>query len=232
MKILSVITARGDSKKLPNKNILKFKKKPLIAHTIISSLKSNLITKTIVSTDSLRIANISRKYGAEIPFLRPKKLARDKSHSPDVVEHAVNFLEKKHNDYFDLILMLQPTSPLRTHKHLDAAIKKFLREKNQSLISISKQDFPPWWMFKISKKKLKSQFNWKNKNVFNMERQEFPCVYKPNGAIYITTRKNFKKSKNLVNTNSCGFYLMKEEESIDIDTALDFKIAESIKNNK
>jgi len=191
-------------------------------------LKSNLIDKTIVSTDSPKIAYISKKYGANIPFLRPKKLAGDKSHSPEVVEHAVSFLEKNQNEYYDIILMLQPTSPFRTQKHLDAAIRKFLKEKNQSLISISKQDFPPWWMFKISKKKLKTQFNWKNKNVFNMERQEFPNVYKPNGAIYITTRESLKKSKNLVNPKSCGFFIMSEEDSIDIDTALDLKIAQSI----
>ena len=93
--------------------------------------------------------------------------------------------------------MLQPTSPFRKNFHIDQAIKNFLKEKNKSLISVKKQDYPPWWMFKISQSKLKTNFNWMNKNVFNMERQEFH-LYRPNGAIYVTTRKNLKNSKSIV----------------------------------
>ena len=84
-------------------------------------------------------------------------------------------------------------------------------------------------MFKISQSKLKTNFNWMNKNVFNMERQEFPSLYRPNGAIYVTTRKNLKNSKSIVNLKSCGFYLMNPKDSIDIDTEIDLKIAENTK---
>lgn len=228
-KILAIITARGGSKSLPNKNIKILKGKPLIYYTIKAALNSKLLDKSILSTDSKKISNISKKFGINIPFLRPKHLATDKAHHPEVIEHAVDYLEKQKKEFYDIIVMLQPTSPFRESFHIDQAIKKFLKQKNKSLISVKKQDYPPWWMFKMSKSKLKSNFGWKNKNVFNMERQEFPNLYRPNGAIYVTTRKSLKKSKSLVNLSSCGFYLMNSSDSIDIDTALDLKIAENIK---
>ena len=99
-------------------------------------------------------------------------------------------------------------------------------EKNKSLISLKEQDYPPWWLFKTSGKKILNNFNWKNKNVFNMERQEFPKLFRPNGAIYITTSKNFKKTGNLVDQKSCGYFKMKAEDSIDIDSEIDLKVAE------
>ncbi len=228
-KILAIITARGGSKSLPDKNIKKLKGKPLIYYTIKAALKSKLINKSILSTDSKKIIKISKKFGIEVPFIRPKKLASDTSHHPEVIEHAVRYLEKKTKEFFDIIVMLQPTSPFRKNFHIDQAIKKFLKEKNKSLISVKKQDYPPWWMFKISQSKLKTNFNWMNKNVFNMERQEFPSLYRPNGAIYVTTRKNLKNSKSIVNLKSCGFYLMNPKDSIDIDTEIDLKIAENTK---
>lgn len=226
-KILAIITARGGSKSLPNKNIKKLKGKPLIYYTIKAALNSKLIEKSILSTDSKKISNISKKFGIEVPFLRPKYLASDKTHHPEVLEHAVSYLEKKNKEFYDIVVMLQPTSPFRKSIHIDLAIKKFLKQKNKSLISVKKQDYPPWWMFKIHKSQLKTNFSWKNKNVFNMERQEFPSLYRPNGAIYVTTRKNLKITKSLVNLTSCGFYLMNAIDSIDIDTALDLKIAEN-----
>ena len=228
LKIIAVITARGGSKGLPYKNIAKIGNKPLIYYTIKAALGTKLINKVILSTDSSKIASISKKYGVEIPFLRPKKLATDTAHHPDVVEHAVNYVEKKRNFFPDIVIMLQPTSPFRTSKHLTFALKKFVKEKNESLIGVRKQNYPPWWMFKISNKKLETNFKWKNKNVFNMERQEFPNLYRPNGAIYITYRKSLKIKKNLVNPKSCGYYLMSDLESIDIDNKLDLEIAKKI----
>ena len=225
-RVLSIITAIGGSKGLPNKNIKLLKGKHLIYYTIKASLNCGYVDKTIVTTDSLKIANISKKYGAEIPFIRPKYLAKDTSHHPEVIKHALNFLETKNKEVFDIIVMLQPTSPFRTSKHLSIAIKKFCMEKNKSLISLKEQDYPPWWLFKTSGKKILNNFNWKNKNVFNMERQEFPKLFRPNGAIYITTSKNFKKTGNLVDQKSCGYFKMKAEDSIDIDSEIDLKVAE------
>ena len=227
-KILSIITARSWTKKLKDKNILKLFGKHLIGYTIEASTKSRFIDKTIVSTDSLQYMNIAKKYGAEVPFKRPIHLARDNSHHPDVCLHALNFLEKK-GLFYDYIIMLQPTSPFRSNIHIDMAIKKFYNENNNSLISLKKQEYPPWWMFKIKKKKIDPILSHRNRiNVFNLERQQFDSVYRPNGAIYITKNKILKNG-DLVDHKSCGYFIMNEKDSIDIDSKADFEIAKTYK---
>ena len=227
LNIICIITARSGSKGLKNKNIRKLKGLPLLAHTIIAAKKSKVFNRVILSTDSKLYANIGLKFGAEVPFIRPRKLATSTAHHPDVVNHAVKFLEKKKKIKFDYIMMLQPTSPYRNAKHINEAIKKFLKEKNDSLISIKKQDYPPWWMFVLDKSKLGQFLKFKNKNVFNLERQEFPKLFRPNGAIYISKRKVLYKG-NLINPKSCGYYLMNDRSSIDIDNIIDLKVAENI----
>ena len=227
LNIICIITARSGSKGLKNKNIRKLKGLPLLAHTIIAAKKSKVFNRVILSTDSKLYANIGLKFGAEVPFIRPRKLATSTANHPDVVNHAVKFLEKKEKIKFDYIMMLQPTSPYRNAKHINEAIKKFLKEKNDSLISIKKQDYPPWWMFVLDKSKLGQFLKFKNKNVFNLERQEFPKLFRPNGAIYISKRKVLYKG-NLINPKSCGYYLMNDRSSIDIDNIIDLKVAENI----
>lgn len=227
LKIICIITARSGSKGLKDKNIRKLKGLPLLAHTVLAAKESKILNTIILTTDSKLYANIGKKYGADIPFIRPKKLATSKAHHPDVVNHAVNFIEKKINSKFDYVVMLQPTSPFRKAKHIDEAIKKFLREKNESLISIKQQDYPPWWFFTLKNKKLTQFLRYKKKNVFNLERQEFPNLFRPNGAIYVSKRKVLYDG-NLINPKSCGYYIMDEKSSIDIDSLVDLKVAESI----
>lgn len=227
-KIISVITARGGSKGLPGKNIKLLGSKPLIAYSIEASLGSKYVNTTVVSTDYEDIRQISIQYGAEAPFLRPPELATDTAHSPEVVEHAVNYYESKQNKQYDITLMLQPTSPFRNSKHIDEAIEKFWEDPSlDSLISIKKQDYPPWWMFKPEGSRLKPVFHYQDGvNVFNLERQQLPTVYRPNGATYVTWRKYLKKSCAIVNPENNGFYIMSPEDSIDIDSMADFYAAE------
>jgi N-acylneuraminate cytidylyltransferase/CMP-N,N'-diacetyllegionaminic acid synthase len=227
LNIICIITARSGSKGLKNKNIRRLKGLPLLAHTIIAAKKTKILTRVILSTDSKLYAKIGLKFGAEIPFIRPKKLASAKAHHPDVVNHALKFVEKKEQIKFDYVMMLQPTSPFRKSKHINEAIKKFLKENNDSLISVKKQDYPPWWLFSLKKNKLSQFLKFKNKNVFNLERQEFPNLFRPNGAIYVSKR-NVLNTGNLINPKSCGYYLMDEMDSIDIDNLIDLKVAESI----
>lgn len=224
---ICIITARSGSKGLKNKNIRKLKGLPLLAHTIIAAKKSKMLKKVILSTDSKLYAKIGLKFGAEVPFIRPKSLATAKAHHPDVVNHALKFVEKKENKKFDYVVMLQPTSPFRKSKHINEAIKKFLNEKNNSLISIKKQDYPPWWLFTLKNKRLSQFLKFKNKNVFNLERQEFPSLYRPNGAIYVSKRYILNDG-NLINPKSCGYYIMEEKDSIDIDNLIDLKVAENL----
>lgn len=227
-KIICIITARSGSRGLKDKNIKKLNNKPLMAHTIIAAKKCKYIDCSILSTDSKKYALIGKKFGANVPFLRPKKLATSKAHHPDVVIHAVKFMEKKLNVTFDIVMMLQPTSPFRNHLHLKKSIEKFIKEKNNSLISLKKQDYPPWWLFKLENKKIQNFLNFKNKNVFNMERQEFPKLFRPNGAIYVCNRKLLEKNC-IVDQKSCGYMIMDEKSSVDIDNEIDLLVAQNIK---
>lgn len=225
--VVAVIPARARSKRLPSKNIKKLLGKPLIFYTIKAALRSKFIDRTIVSTDSKKIAKIAKKYGAEAPFLRPARLATDTAHTPPVIEHAINYLEN--GGYkVDIVATLQPTSPLRQIEHIDLGIKKFLSAGTDSLVGV-KEAFPPWWLFKPKGDKVVpfTEFK-KGVNAFNLERQQLPKVYQVNGALYVTKRNYLKRANSLINPKSCAYLLMDEESSLDIDTPLDFKITEQV----
>ena len=138
--ILGLIPARGGSKGLPRKNIRPLLGKPLIAWTIEQALASEYLDRVVVSTDDEKIAEISRKYGAKVPFMRPKESAADEARRIDVVLHAIDWMEKNDNSY-DLIMLLQPTSPLRTSEDIDKAIKLFISKKADSLFLINSRKF-------------------------------------------------------------------------------------------
>jgi len=227
-KVVAVITARVGSKGLPNKNIKILLGKPLIYYTIKAALGSKFIDRVIVSTDGKKIAKIAKRYGAEIPFLRPAYLATDTAHTPPVVEHAINYLEKNEGYNVDIVVTLQPTNPLRKTRHIDLGIKKFSNANTDSLVGI-KEAFPPWWLFKLKKHKVVPFIEFKRGiNAFNLERQQLPKVYQANGALYVTKRDYLKRAKSLINPKSCTYLLMDEESSLDINTPLDFKIIEYI----
>ena len=137
-RVLSIIPARGGSKGLPRKNILKLAGKPLIAWTIEASLNSKFVTKTIVSSDDKEILAIAKDYGSEI-LLRPKNLATDLSSSESVVTHALNYLESV-GEEFDFVALLQPTSPLRNYKDIDKAFKVMVETKSDAVISVCEFD--------------------------------------------------------------------------------------------
>ena len=143
-KILAVITARGGSKSIPKKNIKKLAGKPLIAYTIEAAKKSRFLTRTIVSTDYENIAEVSRRYNADVPFLRPQKYAQDKSTSMEVVQHALSWLQENKNEKYDYLMILQPTSPLRISEDIDACIKLAVDKKADSVMSMKElEDFSP-----------------------------------------------------------------------------------------
>ena len=124
-KIICIIPARKGSKGLKNKNIRRLNNIPLIAWSILLAKKCNEIDDIIVSTDSVKISKIAKKYGAKVPFIRPKKLATDKASSFNVIKHTINFFKKK-NIFYDYVLLLEPTSPLRELKDINFCIKKVL----------------------------------------------------------------------------------------------------------
>ena len=136
-KILGIILARGGSKGIKNKNIIKFGNKPLIKWTFDAAKKTKKLSRLILSTDSKKIANLAKKNKIEVPFLRPKKLAGDNSKSIDAIEHAINFF-KKQKIFFDYVVLFEPTSPLRTSIDIDKSIDQIVKSGADSLVSVCK----------------------------------------------------------------------------------------------
>ena len=218
-KILAIIPARGGSKGLIGKNIKPLNGKPLICHTIGEAFKSKHLLRVFVSTDASSIANISKNCGAKI-IDRPAELARDDSPTIDVILHVIDTLKDISNQ--DIIILLQPTSPLRNSIDIDAALEKFMKTDCDSVISMCKVEHSPYWYFRYDGEKLKPLLGDEH---LKMRRQELPDVYRPNGAIYITTIKNLYKNNGFYCDNIVP-YIMPRERSIDIDAEIDFKLAE------
>jgi CMP-N,N'-diacetyllegionaminic acid synthase len=222
MNILAIIPARGGSKGIPQKNIKLWNGKPLIAYSIESANLSKYIDKVIVSTNEKRIEDISQTYGAEV-IRRPEELATDDSPTIETLIHSLNLL-KKNNYIPDIVVLLQPTSPLRSAEDIDKAIEIFLNNDCNSVISVCLLKHSPFLTLKIKNGYLNPLFQEK---YFKTRRQDLEDLYAPNGAIFISTTKNFKKFRGFYIEKMLP-YIMPPERSIDIDTELDFKISEII----
>ncbi|MEN6554391.1 MAG: acylneuraminate cytidylyltransferase family protein [Methanobacterium sp.] len=225
MNIVAFIPARGGSKGIPKKNIRKLGGKPLIAWTIEQALKCKCLNKIIVSTDDHQISEISKQHGAEVPFLRPKEIAGDASPTIDAVIHAIDFMENQ-NYTPEIVILLQPTSPLRSFQDIETALKIFIKHQKicNSVVSVSKYDHSPYWSLKMEKGYLKPNFG---EEYFKMRRQDIPHLYMPNGSIYISSTNDLRKFKGFFGDKILP-YEMPKERSVDIDTMIDFKLAELI----
>ena len=199
MKIISIIPARGGSKGIPRKNVRILNKKPLISYSILSSIKSKFITRTIVSSDDEEIIEIAKEYGADVPFVRPAELAQDDITDYPVFTHCLNWLKNNENYIPDVIVHLRPTSPFRRTKDIDNCIKKLISDVNaDSLRSVCKVSQHPLKMWKILDKKLEPFFNYKNlgfSEPFNMPRQKLPIAYVQNGCIDVIKYDTIIKKK-------------------------------------
>lgn len=225
--IVAIIPARGGSKGVPGKNIKELNGKPLIAYTIEVALQSGVFDDVVVTTDSEEIAEISKKYGARVPFLRPDHLATDTAHTPLAVEHAVSFIENEKGIKVDVVCTLQATSPLRGYFHIQEALNKYLASGKDALMSV-KESFPPWWMFTINNEKVELLLKLESgEDPYLLERQQLPQVYQPNGAIYFTKRNKLKEGR-IVIPESMDIYAMDHQSSLDIDNMVDFMIIEHV----
>ena len=223
-KIIAVIPARGGSKGLPGKNIKILAGKPLIARTIEQAKKSKLIDKLIVNTDSKKIAKIAQKYGAEVPFLRPKKLAQDKSSIYDVIFHTLDWFEKR-GFKFDLVVLLEPTSPLRKENDIDDAIKLFLKnyKRADSLVSVGEIHLEnPSITLKRDGKYIKPYI----KTDFS-RRQELPKAYFPYGVIYLSKARTLKKYRKFYQKRTMPYFI-ERWQNYEIDDIYDFICVEAI----
>ena len=219
--IIAIIPARKGSKSIKDKNIIPFNGKPLLYHSIKTALNSKLIDRVIVSTDSKKYQKIALKYGAEAPFLRPKKYSSDKSLDIDFLIHATKYLMRKNyiNSFF--FVLLRPTTPMRDHKVVDLGIKKFLKNFNKydSMRSVSKFNQPPQKMFHIKDDTLKGYFDHQYKFEYHSHpRQIFPQSYLPNGYIDILKPSYFLNSDKKLFGKICPFIT---RETLDIDEKKD-----------
>lgn len=224
-RIIALILARDGSKGLPQKNIKVLSGKPLIAWSIEQALTSRYIDKVVVSTDSLKIASLARRYKAEVPFIRPKRLATDKAKSIDVILHALDFYKSK-NEIFDISILLQPTSPLRKEADIKKAIEALFVNKAKAIISVCRESHNPLWSVVLAGDNKIGPFL--GKGAEKQNRQGLPIFYRINGAIYAAYIDYLKQNKGFFG-NLTYAYVMPPERSVDIDTALDFKIAGFLK---
>jgi len=225
--ILAIIPARGGSKGILKKNIKQLSGKPLIEYTINAAKQSKLINHLIVSTDDEDIKNISLQLNVDVPFLRPKHLATDDSGSLGLVQHALDFFEKK-DLHFDAVVLLQPTTPFRTKNLIDEAIKKFLHTECDALVSVLKvpHQYHPHWTFFTSKENF-LRVSTGEQHIIS-RRQALPEAFFRDGSIYITKTEVIKKGslygkKLSYIENSDKFY-------VNIDTEKDWGMAELMVN--
>lgn len=221
LNILAIIPARAGSKGIKDKNIINLNGKPLIAHSIEAGLKSKYIDKVVVTTDGEEIAKVARKYGAEVPFMRPDYLSSDTAKTIDAVMHCIDEMKKLGEEY-DYMVLLQPTQPLRQSWHIDEAIELILEKNEEALVSVSKVKDHPILMRTIDS----------NGYAINLlegsstkRRQDFQDFYKVNGAIYINKINENLNNETSLNDNKL-VYIMDEKYDVDIDEMLDLKIAE------
>ena len=228
MEVLAIIPARGGSQRIPRKNIKKLHGKPLIEYTIEQAKSSKLISKIVVSTDDKKIAVIAKSMGVDVPFLRPKKYSGSTSPTIDVIKHTLNYLETEQNYIPDKIIILQPTSPLRTVKVIDDSIKK-LNKKISSVISVSSVTKHPFKSFWLNQGFL-TPFTSDHEKKF-YQKQKLPKLYYENGLVYTFWYKTIKEYDSIYGSNIKPLLIDKEFEAIDIDTKFDFFIAEMILSN-
>jgi len=226
MNILAIIPARSGSKGIKNKNIRLFNNLPLIAHTILCTKKSKNITRIIVSTDSNDIADISCKYGAEVPFLRPKKLSQDSSSIIGVVEHVLRELRDTEGYVPDNIMLLQPTSPLRNTNDINKSILLFKQKKADAVVSICGTENL------LFNKDKKNQIKVLNKEFLNnSNRQKLEKMYKLDGSmIFLIKTSVFLKNRSFFTGKLFG-YEIERWRAIDLDEPQDFVIGELIHKN-
>ena len=226
-KILAIIPARGGSKRLPKKNILPLSGKPLIQWTIEAAKESKYIDTTMVSTDCSEIEKVAKNCGASVPYLRSSTLSSDTATSMDVIFDVLKYY-REHNKNFDLVLLLQPTSPLRTQIDINDAIELFITKSASAVLSVTECDHSPLWSNTLPDSLSLSNFI--SNDVLLKRSQDLPTYYRLNGAIYLFDVQHIKRDVNYLSHPNVFAFVMDKQHSIDIDDELDFKVAQAILN--
>lgn len=231
-KIIAIIPAKSISKSLKNKNLRLINNKPLIYYSINAALKSNLIDRVICSTDSKIIKKVAEKYGAEVPFYRPKKYCTHKATDFEVFYHALNWLHKNQGYKPELIVHLRPTSPLRSVEDLDKIIKLLIKNPSaDSARSVSLSNRTPYKMWKIDKNSFLKPIisNYNKKEFYNQPRQTLPISYDHNANIDVIRAKTILKKKSMSGKKILPF--VQEKIIVDIDKYEDLILTRKLMKN-
>jgi len=232
IKVLGLITARGGSKGIPNKNIISLCGNPLLAYTAMAAKNSKLLDRVVITTDSLDIANVALQLGIEVPFIRPEYLAHDNSPHIDCVRHAIKALYLQNQYIADYVMILQPTSPFRTSEDIDNAIRMAMQTSCDAVVGVVENCTHESKMYFVN-----NDFSTRpyidNASCKSVERrQDCPVHYVENGAIYLQKTNsifeegNASSSKGGLISSDLRAFIMPDHQSIDIDTPFDLKMAE------
>ncbi|VBB05531.1 acylneuraminate cytidylyltransferase [Lucifera butyrica] len=211
--VLAIIPARGGSKEIPRKNIAAVGGKPLIVWTIEAAQKSKYIDRLILSSDDDEIMTAARKWGCEVPFKRPPELARDDTPGIEPVLHALTSLPG-----YDYVVLLQPTSPLRSPEDIDGCIELCVGHRANACVTVTEPDKSPYWMFYTDKQGFLQPVL--PMDTIASRRQDLPSVYALNGAVYVAHTSWLLKKKSFLTAETLA-YKMPKKRSIDIDTETD-----------
>ena len=224
LEIMGLIPARGGSKGIPGKNLRLLGGKSLVARAVESGLQSRLVGRIVLSTDSEAIAEEGRRAGAEVPFLRPADLAKDDTPSSAVVVHALEWLEEHEGTHPDILVLLQPTAPLRRGHHVDEALDLLVSTGGRIVVSVTPVPghFHPLWQFSIRDGAL---CPFLETGKVPPRRQDLPQSYTRNGAIYAAWTETWL-SGSIAYGPGCVPYVMRPEESVNIDSPEDLELAE------
>ena len=227
MKILAIIPARCGSKGIQLKNVVSICGKPLIQYTIEVTeklIRNSLITESIISTDCVKIADISKKLGGNVPFLRPANISGDKAKSISYILHALEHFEKA-NIYFDAVITLQPTSVLKTYSDIKKAIELFRKHDSDSLISVYKDAALSQFIMYKKEGNYGVAFNVNHNR--GVRRQDHEITYIRNGAIYIT-KTSFLKKNEIIISDKPLIFVMSKKNSLNIDSSDELDLARQI----
>ncbi|HET7875270.1 MAG TPA: acylneuraminate cytidylyltransferase family protein [Methylomirabilota bacterium] len=225
MYAFAVIPARGGSKELPGKNLMRLGRLSLIGHALASAGEAKLLSRVIVSTDDPAIEAEAARQGAEVPFLRPAALATDEAGMVPVLQHAVRWLEESERIRPDLVVLLQPTSPFRTGADIDAVIRKVKETGADSAQTLIEAAYHPFFMSTLDGDRLIPLFP--DERGRYVRRQDPPRVYQPSGSVYVTRRRVLMEEGQIVGKDHRGI-VMGYEASVKIDTEWEFRLAEAV----
>lgn len=226
MENIAIITARSGSKGLPDKNIRDLCGKPLLAYSVEAALQSGVFATVHVSTDSEEYAEIARRAGADVPFLRDEITSSDTAGSWDVVREVLEKYRVR-GKKFDTAALLQPTSPLRTAQDIRDGYALFYEKQALSVVAVCAMEHSPLWSNTLPENHCLAGFLNKAENA---QRQQLDTYYRINGALYIAAAESVIKKENLYGERSFAL-VMPQERSVDIDTELDFLIAQTVMQN-